>query len=102
MSASSVYILDEKEDHDYDGDDVGADVDVEDVDEDVDDDDDDEDDDDEGDDDDDEGPVSDGGNSQVSAENVYTQIKQDHDIMQGPALQMCKIDDDGDDDDGDD
>ena len=46
--------------------------------------------------------MSDGGNSRVSAENVYTQIKQDHDIMQGPALQMCKIDDDGDDDDGDD
>ena len=79
MSASSVYILDEKKDHDYDGDDVGADVDVEDVDEDVDDDDDD-----------DEGLVSDGGNRRVSAESVYTQIKQAHDIMQGPALQMCK------------
>ena len=59
MSASSVFTLEEDE---YD---VGRDV------KDVDDDDDD--------------PVSEGGNSLMSAESVYTQIKQAHDIMQGAA-----------------
>ena len=42
------------------------------------------------DDDEDEYPVSEGGNSLMSAESVYTQIKQAHDIMQGAdPLQMC-------------
>ena len=36
-------------------------------------------------DDEDEYPVSEGGNSFMSAESVYTQIKQAHDIMQGAA-----------------
>ena len=53
-------------------------------------DDNDDDEDDDNDDDEDEYPVSEGGNSLMSAESVYTQIKQAHDIMQGAdPLQMC-------------
>ena len=33
--------------------------------------------------------MSEGGNSSMSAESVYTQIKLAHDIMQGAPLQMC-------------
>ena len=84
MSASSVYTLDEEEDEYDNCDGYGVDVDiyVEDVDDDDDDVDDDED---------DEDPLYKGGNSEVSAESVYTQIKQAHDIIQGLRLYKCVI-----------
>ena len=61
-----IYTLDKEEDEHDDSDDAG----MKDVENDVDDDDEDDDDDD------DEDPVSKGGNSGVSARNVYTQIKR--------------------------